>query len=315
MEAVLAKYGGPAASAVSDVLSADELAAARKHKKKSRQPAGPPVVRVEMVTVVDLDALPPVAADDADVAPATQPAVGGRRARLESSSSSSEEEDDDKPRAAALEVDSDGDVRINRRRRASSSSSSSSAGAAPRAMASGAKAGLKSAEEFAREVLLAKHKQLAAAPLPSQETVYRDKLGRRVHVDDSLAGREVSKAEKEAQDAAIRYERNMGAADKLRLKQEADLFEHAKSVAMNQVDSKLDAELRNRVLEDDPMLAFIKRTPQAQLTATGKPKYAGPPAAPNRFGLAPGFRWDGVDRGNGWEAKLLRRRNERGKPS
>jgi len=308
MEAVLAKYGGPAASVASDVLSAEELAATRKHKKK------PTAGRLPMVvTVVDLDALPPVATDDdvAPEAPSTQAAVGGRRARLESSSSGTESDAD---KARAVEVDSDGDVRINRRRRASSSSSSSSAGAAPRAMASGAKAGLKSAEEFAREVLLAKRKQLAAAPLPSQETVYRDKLGRRVHVDDSLAGREVSKAEREAQDAAIRYERNMGAADKLRVKQEAEAFEHAKSLGMNQVDPKLDAELRNRVLEDDPMFAFIKRAPQAQLTATGKPKYTGPPAAPNRFGIAPGFRWDGVDRGSGWEAKLLRRRNERGKP-
>jgi len=66
------------------------------------------------------------------------------------------------------------------------------------------------------------------------------------------------------------------------------------------------------LLEEDPMARFLKKSsPEDDLTLTGKPKYKGKAPAPNRFQLPPGYRWDGVDRSNGFEARLLKRRNER----
>ena len=38
-----------------------------------------------------------------------------------------------------------------------------------------------------------------------------------------------------------------------------------------------------------------------------KPLYNGPAAIPNRFHIRPGYRWDAIDRGNGFESVLLKK--------
>lgn len=60
--------------------------------------------------------------------------------------------------------------------------------------------------------------------------------------------------------------------------------------------------LREKTHWDDPARAFLTRRSGPRVS---RPQYEGPPPPPNRFNIKPGYRWDGVDRGNGFERKLF----------
>jgi pre-mRNA-splicing factor CWC26 len=142
----------------------------------------------------------------------------------------------------------------------------------------------------------------AAAPLnvghasalgAGKDTVYRDKKGRKLEMlSEMMKGpEEAAKSTAPAWGTGLAQQR--GKAEK----RERDRAEGAKPLARYEIDEDADREKREVMRFDDPMAQHLTR----KAPTSSKPKYRGPPAPPNRFDIQPGYRWDGVDRSNGFE--------------
>ncbi|KAI1400159.1 Pre-mRNA-splicing factor of RES complex-domain-containing protein [Hypoxylon fuscum] len=155
------------------------------------------------------------------------------------------------------------------------------------------------------------------------ETIYRDATGRRVDVSMKRAElrREAQEAaEKEvAKKEALKGEVQVEAARRRR-----EQLEDAKvmGVARHADDEDMNREMREKVRWGDTMAQFVEprgvggsgggtSTEVAKKKKLkGRPIYQGA-WAPNRYGIRPGYRWDGVDRGNGFEAERFKAINRR----
>ncbi|KAI1382373.1 Pre-mRNA-splicing factor of RES complex-domain-containing protein [Hypoxylon crocopeplum] len=155
------------------------------------------------------------------------------------------------------------------------------------------------------------------------ETIYRDATGRRVDVSMKRAElrREAQEAaaKEAAKKEALRGEVQVEAARRRR-----ELLDDAKvmTVARHADDVDLNREMRGQVRWGDTMARFVE--PRAgeggggkgggdgggRRKLKGKPIYQGA-WTPNRYGIRPGYRWDGVDRGNGFEAERFKAINRR----
>jgi pre-mRNA-splicing factor CWC26 len=195
-------------------------------------------------------------------------------------------------------------------------------------MESGARAGLQTASDTAA-MLAAQHAQrqkaskaMSARPstLESQ-TIYRDASGRIINV--ALARAEARKVA-DAKAAKERMEREALTGDVQRREKEArrEALEEAKFMPLARTvdDEELNRELKAQRRWNDPAAEFLTTTKEPDggtragtgtgTTTTAKKVYKGA-APPNRYGIRPGHRWDGVDRGNGFERKWFESRNKR----
>lgn len=133
-----------------------------------------------------------------------------------------------------------------------------------------------------------------------EETVYRDATGRRI--DISMRRQEARKEMDEKLKKELE-EKEMQKGDVQRAQKEKrrEQLDEAKflPVARTIDDVELNAELKEKDRWNDPAAQFIKKK-NAGKSVSGKELYKGS-SAPNRYGIRPGHRWDGVDRGNGWE--------------
>ena len=197
-------------------------------------------------------------------------------------------------------------------------------------MTDGTHAGLQSAASVtaqlkrrAREERAQFERERKAAGLAGeeeQETIYRDATGRRIDV--SMKRAEARRAAAEAEEKErLRKEALKGEVQIEEAKRRREALEDAAlmPLARKADDVEMNQELKEQERWNDPMAQFLggsERDTGSGSKKTGKsgklrrPMYKGA-APPNRYGIRPGYRWDGVDRGNGFEAERFKAINRR----
>ncbi|KAL9033326.1 MAG: hypothetical protein Q9180_006005 [Flavoplaca navasiana] len=119
------------------------------------------------------------------------------------------------------------------------------------------------------------------------------------------------KAEEEAAKAAAEVEAQKGDVQRAERERKKEALKDAKymPVARYVDDREMNEEMKERERWNDPAAQFLAKK-KAGRSVTGKPLYTGA-FTPNRYGIRPGHRWDGVDRGNGFEKEYFAARNRR----
>ncbi|CAN6599255.1 pre-mRNA-splicing factor CWC26 [Trichomonascus vanleenenianus] len=172
--------------------------------------------------------------------------------------------------------------------------------------------GLQTAEQLAEEAAHEEERirrEMESLEAEGQaETIYRDTSGRQVdaqrELEDEMRQKELEQQEK----LRLRRQVNQGIVQQREAEQEKSLLEGMKAESAHAGEGAYDEELRHKARHDDPAAQFLKKRKSRRLPEI--PVYKGNYPA-NRFNIPPGFRWDGVDRSNGFESKWLRRQNER----
>merc|ERR1712194_598903 len=112
---------------------------------------------------------------------------------------------------------------------------------------------------------------------------------------------------KERENLELRW----GKVQKEQAKKDYELMLQMKnqSFARSLDDADLEHEKKAKIRSGDPMAAAahkkLEKTKEKKKSKNSKPLYKGPVGKPNRFGISPGYRWDGIMRGNGFEDKVL----------
>lgn len=141
-------------------------------------------------------------------------------------------------------------------------------------------------------------------------TVYRDSSGRKIDV--KLQKAELAKQKRnEVEQEMKKMEWGKGLVQKEDVeKKKREQAEMAfKPLARYADDEDMNNELKEQERWNDPAANFLTDKKKEKKNAPKYPRYTGPAPPPNRFGIPPGYRWDGVDRGNGFEATYMQRGN------
>ncbi|XP_023029687.2 uncharacterized protein [Leptinotarsa decemlineata] len=178
---------------------------------------------------------------------------------------------------------------------------------------SGKKSGLQNAKDLAQELTALKEREnelfsklTAAESGENAVTVLRNK--KTISPEEEA---ELQRKKKELEDKYSKWGKGLKQVEDSNEKWVEQLNVMSKPLARYADDEDLEKYLKDQERDGDPMLMYMRKKKKKKAVEAGiseKPVYLGE-FLPNRFGIRPGYRWDGVDRSNGYEVKLLSSRN------
>lgn len=140
------------------------------------------------------------------------------------------------------------------------------------------------------------------------ETVFRDKSGRKRNLKLERLEQRKKAEDSKREEQYAQWGIGLAQCRQQQQNMEDAIKEMQKPFARYIDDEDLDRMLREQEREGDPMANFIKKNKAKEnKNKKEKPRYSGPAPPPNRFNIWPGYRWDGVDRSNGFEQKRFAR--------
>ena len=218
--------------------------------------------------------------------------------------------DSDLSPARARDNLSDGDISPPRSKKRSKESSKRRE-IIPEVVSEGKKSGLQTGADLRKENELKKLKEREyfqnmdkSVSGKEAKTIIRDrKTGKQVDQKfEELQKRKREDEELKEKEKYARWGKGLKQEENYKEKLEFDLHEMEKPLARYKSDSDLDNLLKNADREGDPMLAYLSRK-KTKEKKVSKPRYNGPTPPMNRFKIWPGYRYDGVDRSNGFEKR------------
>ena len=172
-------------------------------------------------------------------------------------------------------------------------------------LSSGAHAGLQTAEQVARQLKAKEMDEQEKSKMTklNTQTVFRDEKGRKINdIEEVLRREQINSDQQEAIRLKTLRDFNMGEVQK-KMRDEG--------LTLNQVIGSNNF-MKNDLKFADPAEDFdyIKQSKKSTASSPMGRKLYEKVSSENRFSITPGYRWDGVDRSNGFEKKWFAKSNE-----